>query len=156
MSSELNNHSEPLAVKTINIGPLCRLTIAESYIPFRPAQTKSFPSGSFVYSEGTVPDLVLTLREGSADLMVKDQSGELRRIRSVEPNEVFGFTESLTETPFDTTLKAISDCQFEYINASEFKSLLRDDGELRFKMLERMATGLQRYLNSFRNQFDEL
>jgi CRP-like cAMP-binding protein len=140
----------PLVVRTLNINDLCPASGQGTSLPLPPGESRLFAGGEIVFNEGVVPGAVLIFREGIAEVVSRDDLGELLVTRTVEPGEILGLTESIAGVPFKACLRAVTDCRVEYFELKEFIQLLKERDDLLFKLLERLASGLQECLNSFK------
>lgn len=142
--------STPLAAGTLNINDLCSVDGQGSSPPLPAGESRTFAAGEIVFDQGSVPSAVLIFRKGSAELVSRDAHGEIQAMRTVEPGEVLGVTESIAGAPFKISLRATTECRVEYFELMEFIQLLRERDDLLFNLLQRLAAGLQDCLNSFR------
>lgn len=140
----------PLVVRTLNINELCPAGGQGNPLPLPAGENRVFAGGEIVFNEGVVPGAVLIFREGDAELLSRDAHGELLTMRPVEPGEVLGLTESIAGVPFKACLRAVTDCRVEYFEIREFIRLLKERDDLLFNLLQRLASGLQECLNSFK------
>jgi CRP-like cAMP-binding protein len=140
----------PLAVRTLNINDVCPAGSQGSSPPMPDGEIRTFAAGEIVFSEYSAPGDVLIFREGVAELIARDPHGEILAMREVEPGEIFGVTESIARAPFRVSLRAVTDCRIEYFEIKEFIQLLKERDDLLFNLLQRLATGLQECLNSFK------
>lgn len=140
----------PPALRTLNINDLNPADGQGVSPPIPEGESRVFAAGEVVFAEDTVPTSVLIFREGSAELVSRDPQGEIQSLREVEAGEVLGITESIAGAPFRVSLRTVTDCRFEYFEVREFIQLLKERDDLLFNLLQRLATGLQECLNSFR------
>lgn len=140
----------PLVVRTLNINELCPASSQGTSLPLPAGESRVFAAGEIVFNEGVVPGAVLIFREGDAELLARDAQGELLHMRPVEPGEVLGLTESIAGVPFKACLRTLTDCRIEYFEIKEFIQLLKERDDLLFNLLQRLASGLQECLNSFK------
>ena len=140
----------PLVVRTLNINELCPAASQGASLPLPAGENRVFAGGEIVFNEGVVPGAVLIFREGAAEILSRDAHGEFEVMRLVEPGEVLGLTESIAGVPFKACLRAVTDCRVEYFEIREFIRLLKERDDLLFILLQRLASGLQECLNSFK------
>ena len=139
-----------LAVRTLNLNDLRTAGNEGSSPPIPEGDSRVLAAGETVFDEGSVPGMVLIFREGTAELIALDAQGELQAMRVGEPGEILGLTESIAGAPFKFRLRAVTDCRIESFELSEFIQLLKERDDLLFNLLQRLASGLQECLNSFK------
>lgn len=105
-------------------------------------QVKVIPSGETIFSAGQSPEVLYILRQGIAKLIGSSPSGLGKPFRTSLPNEIFGVTESLGETPFDFDLVAAGQCTVEQIDRQNIEDLLLTDGRSIAHVIQALSYGI--------------
>ncbi len=106
------------------------------------SQIKVIPPGETIFSSGQLPKVLYILRQGRASLIGSSSSGQSRPFRTSLPNEIFGITESLGETPFDFDLVAADQCSVEQIDRQNIEDLLLADGRSIAHVIQALSHGI--------------
>jgi CRP-like cAMP-binding protein len=107
-------------------------------------QTKRFQKGDCFFSEGDMPNFIYLLREGKAQLLLNDKLKDINTARLIEPDEIFGLTETIVNQPFETGAKTITSCVCECIGREDFIRFLQDEPEVSFRLTHLLALNLQK------------
>jgi len=98
-------------------------------------------AGAVLFSRGEKADAVYTLVSGEALLLVETGSGRALS-RHISAGEVFGLPEAVAEAPYETTVTAVTDCEFRAIRSADFSFLLHLDPGLSFKLVQVLGSNL--------------
>jgi CRP-like cAMP-binding protein len=104
------------------------------------ARKCDFETGDIILSPESVPDEILVLKKGQAELV---EGKALSAIRKVSDGEVIGLTESIARIPVCAGLRASTDCHFLAIKCSDLEAFLRDDPEACYRSAEIVAGNLR-------------
>jgi CRP-like cAMP-binding protein len=99
-------------------------------------QSRHYEKGQTIFSKDLVPQEIVVLASGSAELKCGDTSGDSRQVM---PGEVFGLTETLAEAKYCDSLRALSDCEINVIGREDLISYLRSTPEACYRSLEVIA-----------------
>lgn len=110
---------------------------------------KQFQKGTAVISEGDLPQCVYVLLRGQAQVLLKKKLNEQTVVRFVEPNEIFGLTEAISNSPFEISVETISPCLFEIIARRDFISFLHNDSSVCFRLVQLLGFNIQKSYYSF-------
>ncbi len=108
-------------------------------------QKKRFKKAETVFANGEMPCCIYFLREGNAELSTNITPPEKNLVRLVEPNEILGLTEAITDLPYETSLKTISPCLFECVERGDLVRFLQTEPEVCFRLLQLLGTNLQKF-----------
>ena len=97
--------------------------------------------GQPVFSAGDAPDHLFLIQAGQAELSHKWDKRTAIDARPDGPKPIFGVLESLSETKFDSSLTAVTDCEIGLVKAKDFFDVVRSSPELSFRLAE-VAAGL--------------
>ena len=107
-------------------------------------QTKRFKKSACFFTAGEVPSGVYILRRGRAQILFHDELNIIKTARLIEPNEILGLTEILTDVPYETNARTITACRCEYFGRDDFISFLHGAPEVCFQLLQSLASTLQK------------
>lgn len=109
-------------------------------------QTKRFAKDETIFTGGQMPSGIYVLLEGRAQLFYNGGG----RTRSIKQNEILGLTEAIAELPYETSVKTVAPCIFEYIGREDFIGFLQNEPEICFRLLQRLGANLQKLYKLFR------
>ena len=87
---------------------------------------RRFPAGSILLAEGDGPSLMYAILDGSADILIRDRSGQHHRIASVSAGDTVGEMSLLTGDPISATVRAASDISVAVLTELELQRILED------------------------------
>jgi CRP-like cAMP-binding protein len=96
--------------------------------------------GTFLFVVGAVPETVLILRRGIAEVVSKREDGSQQVVRRVEVGEVLGLTESLAVLPHEMQVRTVTDCEFDYIDRTELLGFLNAEPDACFLFVRCLAS----------------
>jgi CRP-like cAMP-binding protein len=106
--------------------------------------TKRFQKGVCFFSRGDMPNFIYLLREGKAELLLNDKLNDINIARLIEPDEIFGLTETIVNLPYETGAQTITSCICECIGREDFIRFLQDAPEVCFRLTHLLALNLQK------------
>ena len=92
-----------------------------------------------------MPCCIYFLCEGHAELFTNITPPEKNLIRAVEPNEILGLTEAITDLPYETNLKTLTPCLFECIERGDLIRFLQTEPEVCFCLLQLLSANIQKF-----------
>ncbi len=101
-----------------------------------------------IFDAGDLPRLVYLLKNGRAELFLLADD-ERHPIRTMDPDEILGLTESLTGCPYEVGIRTVVPCDCECIEREDFVKLLEEDPEICFRLLKLLASNLQQSYIAF-------
>ncbi len=108
-------------------------------------QKKQFKKEELVFAKGQRPCCIYFLCEGNAELFTNITPPEKNLIRAVEPDEILGLTEAITDLPYETNLKTLTPCLFECIERGDLIRFLQTEPEVCFCLLQMLGTNIQKF-----------
>lgn len=117
-------------------------------------RTRVYPKGSLVFSEGEMPQGVYLLRQGCARLILDLHRKRERVVRVAEAGEVLGLSATIADEPYEASLETLASCRVDFINRQEFVSLLHDQPEVCFRVVQLLGHNVHVSCDLFR-QFDK-
>lgn len=106
-------------------------------------ETRRFREGETIFESGEIPEGILRVVEGKAQLVyVSGPLGDTVT-RPLKHGEIWGITELLAEAPLDISLRALTETVVEIIPAARFVQLVEEENELCFRLLRLLSS---RYL----------
>ena len=126
----------------------CNLTPKSLEYLTRIKHKKQFPKGATVISEGAPPTDICVLLKGQARIVfnTKLQNGIVNRF--AEPNEIFGLTETISNSPFEISIETITPCLFETISGGDFLRFLHKDSRVCFRLVQLIGFNLEKSYRS--------
>ena len=104
-------------------------------------QNRHYQKSQAIFSSGTIPRDLVILNEGTAELAADERAEHCRQALH---GEVFGLTEIISDTKYDDTLTAISDCEISVIDREDLIRYLRTTPEACYRSLEVLAASLHK------------
>jgi CRP-like cAMP-binding protein len=95
--------------------------------------------GESIISAGDRPVDIVLIEDGQAELSHAKDGRTTIDAHHEGTNPVFGILESLSETSFDMSLKAVTKCQIGLMDANEFFEQVRGNPGLSFRLAEVVA-----------------
>ena len=130
----------PLFADNLFCAPTAKSSVSRACIK----QTKEFKKGASLLALGDTPGSIYRLIEGGARLILNGGSNEIRVSRMVEPNEVLGLTEAITNLPYRIDAKTITSCTCECIGRKELIQFLHDEPEVAFRLTQVLGSNRQK------------
>jgi CRP/FNR family transcriptional regulator len=106
-------------------------------------KTKQFTQSETIFSSGEMPSCVYVLVDGQIKLTSFDEKKKERMTRLVEPHEMIGVTESMTNLPYKMNAQAATKCRVDCINNKDFIQFLEQQPEVCFRLLKTLGINLQ-------------
>ena len=103
-----------------------------------------------MFSVGTAPARVWIV-SGAARLFFASGRFARSSSRLTQSGELIGLSETLAETPYNATLKAVSRCECLIITRDELIAMLQQDAMMRESLLIDLARHVNDALETFRN-----
>ena len=122
----------------------CDLTPGSLASLDRIKQTKRFAKNTCFFARDDTPRRIYLLRRGKAQLLLNEDSKNISFGRLIEPNEIFGLTETIANLPYETEAKTITACTCECIGRRDFIRFLKDEPEICFRLVRLLGTNLQK------------
>lgn len=110
----------------------------------RVKRNKRIPKGVVLFARGEMPRGIYMLVKGAAQLTANAELNNSHIVRSVEPNEVLGLTETIAGLPYKLLVKTNSPCVFEFIERQDFIQFLRREPDVCFRLLRMLGLNLQK------------
>jgi CRP-like cAMP-binding protein len=93
-----------------------------------------------IFESGEHPRDIYILTEGAAQIL----SHAGRPVRSIEPNEILGLTEAISNLPSEVSAKTVSECRFECIRRDRLLAFLQTEPAVCFRLLQRLGANLHK------------
>lgn len=110
-------------------------------------QTKQFARDELIFAGGQMPCRIYFLTTGEAQILDKAVF-----VRPLARNEILGLTEAIANLPYETSVKAVTQCSFECVGREDFMHFLQNEPEICFRLLQMIGTHLQKVYQRFANQ----
>ena len=108
------------------------------------------PQNKTIFKAGERPSRVWIV-SGTARLFFPSGRFARSTSRLTPPGELIGLSETLAQTPYNATLKAISRCECLIITRDELIAMLEQDKLLRESLLEELAALLNKAIDTLRD-----
>jgi CRP-like cAMP-binding protein len=95
--------------------------------------------GAFIFTKDKTPQGIYILREGQAQMLFNNK----RPARHTERNEILGLTGMISELPCEISVRAVSPCDFDYIEREDFINFLKAESEVSFRLVKTLGANLQ-------------
>ncbi len=109
-----------------------------------------FPEGTVVFREGERTSRVYVVVGGSVGLELKVSNEGKKRIHTVGPGELLGWSPLLGESPMTATGRTLSSTKLLALEAGQVLALCHHDPKLGFQLMRKTAQALAQRLNATR------
>lgn len=99
---------------------------------------RQFEKDETIFASGQMPCCIFILLEGKAQIIYQGAT------YSIKQNEILGLTETLSNLPYEISVKTLTPCRFECIRRDEFLAFLQTQPEICFRLLQRLGANLQK------------
>jgi CRP-like cAMP-binding protein len=89
---------------------------------------KEFARDETIFASGQMPRGIYILTEGEAQTLYHG----VEPVHLIEKNEILGVPETISNLPFETSVKTLVPCRFEFIRRDAFLAFLKDEPFLAF------------------------
>lgn len=113
-------------------------------------QHRHFESDEQIFSAGDMPRSIYLLNRGRADLVADYRSQMSSAGCPVGLDQLFGVTEVLSGHKFSMGLRAVTSCEFEVIERSDFVAFLHKQPEVCFRLAAVLSSLYQRTVTSLK------
>lgn len=107
------------------------------------SENSTFTAGEMVFRRGDPCDSIHILRSGAASIVIDAGFGRSLE-RRVLPDEVFGLPEALCPGSYETSLRAVSECEFHTIGSREFQRFLSRYPGACFRLVRLLGNNLHK------------
>ncbi len=116
-------------------------------------EIKSLDAGKTIFREGRTSDEVYVVRDGRVSLEVCAPGVGCRRILSVGPGELLGWSPILeSDQPLTATARTIEPSELLVLNATALRAIFEEHPELGYRFLQQLARAIARRLTATRMQ----
>lgn len=98
-----------------------------------------FQEGVCIFAKGDLPCCIYVLLKGRAQFL----QSESPEVRPVEKNEILGLPEMLANSPFEASVKAVTNCLCECISRDDFIEFLHEEPRVCFRLVQLLGSRLQ-------------
>ena len=106
---------------------------------------KEFAKDETIFADGEPTSGVYILRIGEAQILYRGD----RKVHLIKPDEILGLTETVANLPFESSVKTLSACHFEFISRAAFLAFLGDEPETCFRLLRMLGANLHKLYRFF-------
>jgi len=101
---------------------------------------RQYSKGDTVFAPDVIPNQIVVLEKGSAEIEAADEN---RGRRAIAVGEVLGMTEILAGVKYGRTLRATSDCEMKIIEREDLITYLHNTPDACYRSLEVIADKLE-------------
>jgi CRP-like cAMP-binding protein len=116
------------------------------------ARLEEYRRGALIFREGQRLERIFLVAEGSVSLEICAPGQGCKRIQTIGPGELLGWSPVLGQGPMTATARALVPTQLAVLDAARVVALCRHDPEFCFTFLWRTAEALASRLNATRLQ----
>lgn len=113
---------------------------------------RDVPPGEILFREGEVPQNVFLVVSGSVALDINTPGSGSRRIMSVGPGEILGWSAILEQTQMTATATANSHSKVAQINTAQLLTICKRNPRFGYELLKRTSLALAARLSATRLQ----
>lgn len=112
-------------------------------------QTRTYPVGGRMFTEGGAPEGVFILRQGKVKLVLSADEERAQIIRVAEPGEVLALSACIAGEVYEVTAEALSPCQIDFISRPELLKFVHGQPEVCFRVVQLLGQTLHESYEQF-------
>lgn len=120
------------------------------------AESRSFPAGQQVYSEGEADAAIFVVASGTVKIDKQVSAEQQQTLAQVNEGEFFGHMSFVLGGEHSVSAQAVRDAELLLIRRTEFDRLAARNAAVGYKIMLRMAGQLARMLREMDEKFVEL
>lgn len=101
-----------------------------------------YKKNEMIYREGEMPHGVLTLVSGKVRIFIEALGSRPQIIRLHKPGDFFGYRSTIADDTHTTCASALEECIFYVVETDAFLTVIQQNNEFCYKILEAMAHDL--------------
>jgi CRP-like cAMP-binding protein len=101
-----------------------------------------YKKNEIIYREGETPHGVLTLISGKVRIYIEELGTRPQIIRLHKPGDFFGYRSTIADDTHTTCASALEECIFYVVETDAFLTVVQQNNEFCYKILEAMAHDL--------------
>jgi CRP/FNR family transcriptional regulator len=109
----------------------------------RIAHVTTYPEGALIFVEGQTPRGVFVLCQGRVKLTSTNREGRTFILRIVEPGEILGLHEIVTDKAHELTVETLQPSQLAFISRNDFLPFLKQHGDLCLHVAQQLSDDCQ-------------
>lgn len=109
----------------------------------RLAHITTYPEEALIFVEGQAPRGVFILCQGRVKLTSTNRDGKTFILRIVEPGEILGLHEIVTDKEHELTMETLQPSQLAFISRTEFLPFLKQHGDLCLHVAQQLSNDCQ-------------
>ncbi len=109
----------------------------------RVAHVTTYPEGALIFVEGQAPRGVFVLCQGRVKLTSTNRDGKTFILRIVEPGEILGLHEIVTDKAHELTVETLQPSQLAFISRVDFLPFLKQHGDLCLHVAQQLSSDCQ-------------
>lgn len=120
------------------------------------SRLQDFSQGSVIFSEGSNPKDIYVIRSGRVELCMSIPARGCLPILTLESGDLVGWSSILKQGEMTATVLAVEDTQMVAIDAMLLRTLCKEDHDIGYQIMQRIATTLSQRLVATRLQVLDL
>jgi CRP-like cAMP-binding protein len=116
------------------------------------AHLEEYRPGTFIFREGETLPRIFLVAEGSVSLEIYVAGRPGRRIQTLEPGELLGWSPLLDQSPMTATARALTPTFLVALDGAQTLALCKDDPAFGFQFMRQTARVLANRLSATRLQ----
>jgi CRP-like cAMP-binding protein len=135
-----------------NLGFLAPATTAEAHQLASVARLEQVPVGAIIFREGNHLPQFYIVSQGTVSIEILGRTHRLRRVHTVGPGELLGWSPILGASAMTATARALTPVELVAIDAEAILDLCERDPRFGYLFMRRTAAAIAARLNSTRLQ----
>lgn len=116
-------------------------------------QHEKINEGEIISKIGSFPENIYVLIKGKAQLALRNELNLKNITRLVERGEVIGLTQSLSGSPNEVNIVALSPCSVDVFSTPDFLNFLKNEPQVCFRLFNRLSLDVQSDYRIFSSMF---
>lgn len=130
---------QPISARNLfcNLPPATRKKIASLQ------ERKKINEGEIICQPGNFPQNIYVLIDGKAKMTFRNGLNQKQNTRLIENGEIIGLTQSISGSPNELDIVALSPCSVDSYQTKDFLNFLKDDPQVCFRLANQMSLNIE-------------
>lgn len=112
-------------------------------------QREEINEGEIISKIGSFPENIYVIVKGKAQMILPNELNRKKKIRLIENEEIIGLTQSLSGSPCEMSVVALSPCSLDAFRAEDFLNFLKDEPQVCFRLAKRLSQNIEADYKTF-------